>query len=215
MESFWQKAFAPELLSNWALVVVGLGAVGAALWTLRTLRTQTDATVVAANAARDNALALINGERAWVLADNIGTLPDFTPTVDRVQILWIYIPIKNFGNTVARITKAHARAHFFKMDAALSLPKEPEYLEQSPCDILLPPDNIYRLAVGTSGADFSAVKQGLDTFYIYGYVDYIDLANIVRQSRFCFIYHVPRGFSADPAGFYPCGNCPPAYTKCI
>jgi hypothetical protein len=58
----WQDAFAPSTWSNWALVVVGIGAVIAAIWTLRTLNGQTIA-------ARKAAEALVSSERAWVMVD--------------------------------------------------------------------------------------------------------------------------------------------------
>jgi hypothetical protein len=58
----WHEAFAPSTWSNWALVIVGIGAVIAAIWTLRTLNQQTIA-------ARKAAEALVSSERAWVMVD--------------------------------------------------------------------------------------------------------------------------------------------------
>lgn len=65
----WHEAFAPSTLSNWALVIVGIGAIIAALRTLRTLSEQTLATKESADAAKLSAEALVNSERAWVIAE--------------------------------------------------------------------------------------------------------------------------------------------------
>ncbi len=58
----WQEAFAPTTWSNWALVIVGISGVTAAIWTLRILNEQT-------SAAKRAAEALISSERAWVMVD--------------------------------------------------------------------------------------------------------------------------------------------------
>jgi hypothetical protein len=214
------QAFAPETWANWALAIIGMGATVAAFRTLRILKRQTKAAEDAAIAARANAetakantKAVINSERAWVLADNIGKLPEFTPTTNKLEILWIHVPIKNFGKTVARITRIFGLALIKKMDDPLPLPQEPEYAGPRTCDIVLPPNATYRLDVGVGTFNLTGVKQGMDTFYIYGFVDYVDLGNCTRQSRFCYIYHIPVGFNLDPEGFYPCANLS-AYTKC-
>jgi hypothetical protein len=41
----WQRAFAPDTWPNWALVIVGLGAIGTAWFTLLAIRDQTNALV--------------------------------------------------------------------------------------------------------------------------------------------------------------------------
>lgn len=63
----WRQAFDPPTWSNWALVVVGFGAIIAALWTLRVIKRQTKATETASEAARDNATA---AKRSAEFAEN-------------------------------------------------------------------------------------------------------------------------------------------------
>jgi type II secretory pathway pseudopilin PulG len=63
----------PPIYSNWALVIVaGLAAI-AGLRSLHFLKRQAIETEKAANAARDNALAVINAERAWLMVDVTNT----------------------------------------------------------------------------------------------------------------------------------------------
>jgi hypothetical protein len=105
MGCFWQRAFAPEYLSNWALVLVGIGAIGAAWWTLATIRRQTAATETAANAAKLNAQAVIDAERAWILLEG--------HNADRHNFhrdgIDIFLTFHNYGKTPAQIVEVSLR----------------------------------------------------------------------------------------------------------
>ena len=59
---YLKEAFAPEFLSNWVLAGIGAAAVIVAVITLFSIKDQ-------ATAARLNAQALIDAERAWVMAE--------------------------------------------------------------------------------------------------------------------------------------------------
>jgi hypothetical protein len=59
----------PPIYSNWALVIVAGFAAIAGLRSLYFIKKQAEETEKAANAARDSALAVVNAERAWVMAD--------------------------------------------------------------------------------------------------------------------------------------------------
>ena len=63
-------------------------------------------------------------------------------------------------------------------------------------------------------ADFIDVRQGDPTLYVYGFIDYIDLGDKPRKSKFCFVDNVPSGFTSFKRGFYIPGNVPSAYTEC-
>jgi hypothetical protein len=167
-----------------------------------------------ADAAKLSAEALVNSERAWVLGDVIGRLPDFTPDPSRVEILWVYVPLKNFGKTVARITKISTRQYQLPKTKQQPLPPDPEYVDHDTCDFVLAPNATFISTVGISASDFIAIRRGEVVLYIFGFVDYLILGGDRRQSRFCYIYHVPGGFNPNPEGFYPCTSCLPAYTRC-
>jgi hypothetical protein len=62
----WQKAFGPETWSNWALVVVGVGAIVTALITLLAIRDQTKALV---ESQRPKIAAKAHGNPTHDLAD--------------------------------------------------------------------------------------------------------------------------------------------------
>src|ERR1039458_9853095 len=64
--SYWEEAFGPASLPNWALVVVGGIASFLAWSTLKTIKDQASSGRDAANAALLNAQAVINSERPWI-----------------------------------------------------------------------------------------------------------------------------------------------------
>jgi hypothetical protein len=199
------------IISSIVLAVVGLIGIVVAICTLAVIRRQTDATEKAANAAELNAQALISSERAWVLVE-IGTLPDFKPDPNRVQILWIMPTITNGGKTTARIMKIFARQQAIAKGE--NLPPEPEYQGQQNIDFILPPNKpIQTVGVGISGEDYIRARDGASVLYIYGFIDYLDIGETERQTRFCFIFRIPSGFDPLPIGFYPAVNAPAAYTK--
>jgi hypothetical protein len=125
--SNWKDAFAPPTWSNWALVLVGLGATIAALLTLsqirrqaRSMRYQTthlknsviqsrkaaDATKASAEAALLGAQAVIDSDRAWLLISQLHS----------IQTSWkleqtyyrCFVDFKNFGKTPAKIVALSA-----------------------------------------------------------------------------------------------------------
>ncbi len=62
----WHEAIAPQSWSNWALVLVGVGGIWAALRTLRAIRRQARSMRRQTTILRNNVNALIASERAWV-----------------------------------------------------------------------------------------------------------------------------------------------------
>jgi hypothetical protein len=68
-QSYLCRVFSPENIPNIALVLVGIGGIVVAAITLGTIKEQTVATAVAANAAKASADGFIHSERAWVMAE--------------------------------------------------------------------------------------------------------------------------------------------------
>jgi hypothetical protein len=105
---YLKKAFSPEFLSDWFLVLTGMLGVGFAWRTLDTLIEQTRATKIAADAGKASADALIRGDRAWLLIDDVK--PPFIvpvnnqsdPTRPRASHCLYYF--KNVGKTPAKLT---------------------------------------------------------------------------------------------------------------
>lgn len=187
------------LVTNWPLVIVGIGGIWAALRTLGTIQRQIE--------------IQISGERAWVLVDP-GNIPDdFEPRPDRVAFLEVRPIIRNYGKTPAHITRVGISED--RVPATGKLQPEPKYKHEQSVDIMLPPDlPIQPLRILIPQANFIDVRQGDPTLYVYGFIDYIDLGDKPRKSKFCFVYNVPSGFTSFKRGFYIPGNVPSAYTEC-
>jgi hypothetical protein len=164
------------------------------------------------NVAGTNTQTLIEIERPWVLVDT-GVIPDdFQPTPDRVGILEIRPVVKNYGRTLARITRLSIRQHQVENTAAL--PAEPLYENEEDVDIVLPQGVVIQpMRVAIALSDFTAIREGAKVLYIYGYINYM-VGGSTRQSRYCIIYHIPRGFDPATRGFYLAQRVPPAYIRC-
>jgi hypothetical protein len=197
---------------NWLMVAfTGIIAV-ATLWYVVVTTRLWKQTKRSADATKFNAEALINSERAWVQVE-VGKIPEFTPDPTKVEILWIWPAVRNWGRTPARIVKDSVRLH--QVASADGLPEVPEYQNERVMDFILPPNAPHPiLQVGLSATDFIKIKGGQSFLYLYGFVDYLDIGNARRQTRFCFYYHVPHGFNAFPEGFYPAARVPSVYTEC-
>jgi type II secretory pathway pseudopilin PulG len=195
----------------WVLVIVGIVGAWIAIRTLTNIDRQTKAAEVSAEAARLNAQALIDAERAWIFV-TISPLPGLPEESDRVEALFVMPTIKDYGRTPARIKKIWAK----KQQFTNPVPPEPDYEIADSVEldeIVLPPQvAIQPLRLSFSGSDFKQAREDSNlSLCIYGYVDYSDLANRPRQTRFCYIYQVQAGFNPLPSGFYIGG--PSAYNK--
>jgi hypothetical protein len=117
MEMAWCEKFWD---SNLPLVAVGIGGILVAINTLKTLKDQTRATMLAAEAAKASSDALIASERAWVVAElspiathyadrlwrrDIGGVrqPLIPAEVLRAEHLWHLLKLTNMGRTPAHI----------------------------------------------------------------------------------------------------------------
>jgi hypothetical protein len=169
----------------------------------------------AADAAKASADAFLNSERAWILAV-IGQLPEFNPTPDRIEILWVFPTLKNFGKTPARLKRVAGVVKLIL--PGQQLPAVPEYPKgqgfDDVVDIVLPPQGTMEPRLGVSGGEFTTVRDGRATLYVHGFVEYLDVHDIKRRTAYCFAYVIQSGYSPAPTGFYPFLTGPPAYTEC-
>jgi hypothetical protein len=191
--------------SNIVLVVI----TGWYSWlTFRMLRWS----AVTARTGEASRLMLMNEQRAWLLvslpANASEAVARFVPDPMRLEILYIYPVLRNYGKTIARITLAKAR--LVALPDAQPLPAEPDYegpdFHTVAATTLLPPDAPAQgLQPGISSMNFTPVRERNATLWLYGFVDYLDLNDRPHQTRFCFKYHVPGGFNPTPEGFYVFG----------
>lgn len=177
---------------------------------------QTSVAKTAADAAQKNAQAVIDSERAWILAD-IGKLPDFDPKPDEVAVLWIFPTIKNYGRTPARIKRV---AGIVKLvPSGQQLPSLPEYILgqgfDMQIDLVLPPNSQIQPRLTISPQELVEVRDGKVSLFVHGFIEYLDgVSTEPRKSAYCFGYVIQSGFSPAETGFYPYLSAPAAYTEC-
>ena len=222
-ESYFCRLITPANLPTDYLVIVGVGGVFAALATLQVLsrqaqsvRYQTTHLKNAAIAAKISADALIASERAWILVE-MGKLPPFKPDPNQVQILWIFPTIKNYGKTVARVTRI---AGILKLiPEGGTLPDVPEYVPgqgfDEQIDIVLPPQAPLQPRLAITGDEFAKVQEDKLSLFIHGFIEYFDgVSKDKRRSAYIFGYVIQKGYSPAETGFYPYLIAPRAYTEC-
>jgi hypothetical protein len=183
------------------LVLVGIATCLILIW-------QSWATGKAAEATRDSVKVLVNSERAWILAE-IGEAP---PPKTDMQVVWVAPKITNYGKTPGKILRISIAVRWFKNPPGL-LPDEPEYGPEQKFNYLLPPSKEIRpVKVIIPGREFQDVVERKTSLYIYRFIDYLDLGEIQRKTRFCFTYYVPpiEGDLGEP-GFYIAGGMPEKY----
>ena len=202
----WDKF---SVLGNISIAVVGVGGILVGIFTLRRLKEQNRIAALSAKAASENTQFLIDSKRAW-LDVTMGDVKFSDLFVD-TSALTIFImrpTITNYGKTVTRIKSMYLRKHICESDSRL--PQEPVY--ESPETVyfvgellMVPASKKTPLYVSTSSIEFQKIKNSGESLYLYGYVRYEILGEpgtTERETRFCFIYHIPGGFSGDPEGFH-------------
>jgi len=133
----------------------------------------------------------------------------------RLEVIYVYPVIRNYGKTIAKITLAKAK--FLVLPYGQRLPDEPDYASPEFNSVaginLLPPDNpAMALQPSVSNLDFMPVYERKATLWLYGFVDYYDTNGLSHQTRFCLEYCVPGGFNPNAEGFFLSG--PEKYTRC-
>jgi|SRR5579859_7198743 len=166
-------------------------------------------TLAQLNVSQAQADALINSERAWVLV-SIENVP--TPTANDLGTMILPI-VRNYGRTTARIVKFALRQQQFNRPDGLQA--EPVYQGENAVDFILPPNTpIQPMSVGVSHHEYEAARNATSFLYVYGYIDYVDVGEKRRQTRFCFMYYPQIAIHPLPDGFYIGIQAPAAYTKC-
>jgi hypothetical protein len=148
--NLWQKAFAPDSWPNWALVVVGILGVGAALRTLSAIQRQVDVMkdqtdIVARQATsmrrqttilRRSVDAAIAGDRAWIMVQlekstrGLFITDGFSRDGNRREYsttVCVDCTCTNQGKTPARISEIRAKLLILEsVDSTEDLPDQPD-----------------------------------------------------------------------------------------
>jgi hypothetical protein len=190
----WCERFLDPIITNWPLLVAAIGGIVVAVYTLNTVKDQTGATRIAAEAAKKSADALIATERAWVMAqidgdrrkwsdgnvhivEGSGTSGDSTGT-------WIILSCHNEGKSPAWIyekrvkfdvvPKVHPAPDFDSLPVTFS-GREPIGIGQAAIPNVT---KLHRLEIAKGHA-----KPG-DIMIIYGIVRYYDIFRERRTATF-------------------------------
>jgi hypothetical protein len=188
------RAFVPDTWPTWALVVVGIGGIIYAARTLGAIRHEAQIAKEIAAAANLNAKAVIDSERAWIVADENPRIADIA-SGQPITIIWT---IRNGGKTTARVTeKAEAYSVQFSLNG---LPEQPNYSLPTlwPDGIVLAPNSTLNCAVRVLNPDpWHQIENGSMILFVYGLVKYRDVFEREHETRYIFRYDASKAFSAD------------------
>jgi hypothetical protein len=205
-----------DRLYRWYLFATVIG-VAVGLLGLIFLIMQTWATRQAAEAALKNATALINTERAWVIAapvDNapvVGFIPESGSNLELHlagcnQTNSFSCSFKSTGNTPARLVEVAIR--YMKANKLEDIPKEPTYGDRTVLNnlALVTGDSIRFAAflepdIVLKKADHDAVYKQQAFLYAFGIIVYRDVFASLHETRFGYIYHFPQGGDPRENGF--------------
>jgi hypothetical protein len=188
------------------LVIVGWGGVRAAVRTLAAIERQVTLmerqTVVLEGQTRTNeasVAALINSERAWVVVSKVWPpnlmweshdLPGRYNTFD--------FDIQNVGRTVARLTAFRSTSRVLQRSEAPPIPEyttNPDELTPIQGRIMAPGETIDHLRIVVLESfdfeKFNSLQRGELIMWIYGYIEYVDLADRTHRNQFCYRYVNP------------------------
>jgi hypothetical protein len=188
--------------------------------------------VLQARAAKLSAQAVINSQRAWVVASPSQLRPplrfipepgDSLEAPGRDKQNFIYVIFKNVGVTPAKILETCAL--YITIESLNMLPTEPKYSgveTQSGLFLFNRKDQSGRdEAIGRvaplwpnrilTKEQVQAVRTQKTFLYAYGFVGYEDAFKCKHTMRFGYVYNFPQSGQPPLLGFLPAG--PPKYNE--
>lgn len=177
---------------------------------MKIMRDQALATEKAANAAAKSAEALIDTERAWVLAE----IGESEVPKNVTQTVWVTPLVTNRGKTPGRMIRTSIRSQFIPTPGLL--PEQPDYASPFGANFTLAPDiGIRPMKTTMPAQEIIDTKEGKGFVYIFGYMDYLDIGGKERKTRFAFRFYTPP-IEGDigPPGFYISSDIPTIYNEC-
>jgi hypothetical protein len=208
-------------LSDWLIVIFTFFLTvlaGLQFWAMhrqaKYMRDALTETRKAADAARDSADALMNGERAWILVDGIRDFPSFQS--NQRELVDIIPVCTNYGKTVGTITR------FWYTWSVLplldTLPDRPDYADRhgitsdQSTRVTLPPHTPFEplSRLSATNNNFEHIYKNEFRLWIYGFIEYLDAFDRPPHvTRFCLLYVPFMAGTPYKPGFYVAG--PTAY----
>jgi hypothetical protein len=191
------------------LVIVGIVGVIVGICSLIYLRRQTEATLIAANAALAQANHIAASERAWIEVLPYIWSPDFYPRWEQgdpvpegpvgiAPICHLFqAQIKNVGRTAARIEGISVRYVRSSMKPD-QVDSEPDYGEITREDFFLLPNTELQVTATLSPergtltkSQIKDIKNGSQFLFAYGIIAYRDVYDGSHETRFGYAYRSP------------------------
>jgi len=192
-DTYLHHLILPETLASIGLLIVGIIGTYIALGTLKNIERQTKSGETAANAAFQNAQAVINAERPWLLVvikPMKGPMGGFN------------VHVRNKGRSPAMITAAYIGCTAVKEMSALP-EKAPYSIGSLIQDRIIVPDGAVRITWFDAKMFENILKDSYPRFYgekrifVFGKVLYRDLANpdksVIHETRWVGLYQPPVG----------------------
>lgn len=203
-ESYWHKVVDPAVFPTWLAAVGTLAACGIGVFTLFKIKEQTDANIVAANAAKHSSDISARTERAWITTDVVfsSDLPDIARQGAPNRSVMV-VRLQNVGRSPAEIDRCLVVS--ILCPKYLALPETPVYGEAeeifevnaTPGEIIepggkralmCPIKDVERL----SDEQKVEIKSGDKLLYCYGRIEYKDISRVQRITQFGYFYYVRR-----------------------
>jgi len=186
-------------------VVGGFIGIGLIVW-------QTILVRRSANAARLNAEAVINSERAWLLIEEIrlSDLPADTAALIPQPVSYA-VRVRNYGGSPAFVTEAQCKLESRALRDASDKPLDERIyeVEEKRQQRIVPPGEDFWLKPWDtkflSPAEIDAINcigQERAFFFAHGIIKYVDAFNRTHHTRFNYRYDIKYFSQPAPAGFY-------------
>jgi hypothetical protein len=210
-ETYWQKAFKPDVLPVWIGAVAALLASVGGLIALRSIRKQTKVALLTAEAARDAVEVSMNAERAWILDEIVNT----PIVVKQGYPIAAHVLLKNHGRITARVTSLKMRFHLVDLDnedATEALTSNPpnygndpfQFLELGTTGLVLAPQQSVVFSLMLEGETVTKEQEKKFfsnppqlTLFLYGIVSYDDGFKKDCLTQFCYTL---KGLKSDRIG---------------
>jgi hypothetical protein len=193
---------------DWWLVLLGFGTLGAILW-------QTIQTKAAAKAALLNAQAVINAERAWMVAR---IEAEIIPDSEGVRLVRFTVRCLNNGRTPAFLLEMANHGVVLPREQVLPEDRFPWGKENvvvwsSEGVPLQPEEFLLRRNSSTIAPDLQRLIHGQDWLWVYGYIKYRDAFGNPHETRYCFLWDCVHGVEGIDKGSHFLTYGPPSYIR--
>jgi hypothetical protein len=180
------------VLSNYLLVVIGIGGIVVGVVTLRKLERQTKATENAAMSSLSQSNHMITSQRAWMVAEPRNpVIPPEIKGATGIGGVMFSIRFVNRGETPAYLMEVGFRGKVLPSSEQLP-PVQPPYESEEVIKWkgkglpILKGVDVTRDNLITWANDPVQIARGFDVFWVYGYIKYGDAFGNPIETWYCY-----------------------------